>query len=185
MKAISLQQPWATMVAIGAKSIETRSWYTSYRGPLAIHASKIMPTRNMDLAAGDWRISEALKSAGYATRTELKTHKTWNGEKWLPSGVVVATCWLQDVIEIPKEDSQVFHFSLNVKQLYVIVPPLEPELSFGNYSPGRYAWILVNVRKLDEPIAAKGRLGLWDWDGYEHKISGLRTEKIIIDDHLR
>ncbi len=40
MKAISLLQPWATLVAIGAKRIETRSWATNYRGPLAIHASK-------------------------------------------------------------------------------------------------------------------------------------------------
>jgi hypothetical protein len=40
MKAISLYQPWATLVAIGAKKIETRSWGTRYRGPLAIHAAK-------------------------------------------------------------------------------------------------------------------------------------------------
>lgn len=40
MKAISLWQPWATLVAIGAKEYETRSWYTKYRGLLAIHAAK-------------------------------------------------------------------------------------------------------------------------------------------------
>jgi hypothetical protein len=40
MKAISLWQPWATLVAIGAKTIETRGWSTSYRGPIAIHAAK-------------------------------------------------------------------------------------------------------------------------------------------------
>lgn len=40
MKAITLTQPWATLVAIGAKRIETRSWATRYRGPLAIHAAK-------------------------------------------------------------------------------------------------------------------------------------------------
>jgi len=41
MKAISLWEPWATAIAIGAKKIETRSWATSYRGPLAIHAAKL------------------------------------------------------------------------------------------------------------------------------------------------
>src|SRR5690349_22770127 len=40
MKAISLWQPWASLVSIGAKKIETRSWATAYRGPLAIHAAK-------------------------------------------------------------------------------------------------------------------------------------------------
>jgi activating signal cointegrator 1 len=43
MKAITLTQPWATLVAIGAKRIETRSWPTNYRGPLAIHAAKGFP----------------------------------------------------------------------------------------------------------------------------------------------
>ena len=32
VKALSLTQPWATLVAMGAKRIETRSWATSYRG---------------------------------------------------------------------------------------------------------------------------------------------------------
>lgn len=40
MKVISLLQPWATLIAIGAKQYETRSWKTPYRGPLLIHASK-------------------------------------------------------------------------------------------------------------------------------------------------
>jgi activating signal cointegrator 1 len=40
MKAISICQPWATLIVIGAKRFETRSWKTDYRGILAIHASK-------------------------------------------------------------------------------------------------------------------------------------------------
>ena len=40
MKAISLWEPWATAIALGLKLIETRGWYTSYRGPIAIHAAK-------------------------------------------------------------------------------------------------------------------------------------------------
>ncbi|MYC08182.1 MAG: ASCH domain-containing protein [Chloroflexi bacterium] len=39
MRALSLRQPWASMVADGRKTIETRTWRTNYRGPLAIHAS--------------------------------------------------------------------------------------------------------------------------------------------------
>jgi len=40
MKAISLKQPWASLVASGQKTIETRTWCTSYRGPILICASK-------------------------------------------------------------------------------------------------------------------------------------------------
>lgn len=39
MKTLSLLQPWASLVVMGAKTIETRSWQTAYRGPLLIHAS--------------------------------------------------------------------------------------------------------------------------------------------------
>lgn len=40
MKALSIWQPWASAIVTGAKTIETRSWATSYRGPLLIHAGK-------------------------------------------------------------------------------------------------------------------------------------------------
>ena len=40
MKAISLWQPWASLMAMGVKKNETRAWATSYRGPLLIHAAK-------------------------------------------------------------------------------------------------------------------------------------------------
>lgn len=40
MKTISLKQPWASLVAIGKKTIETRTWKTDYQGPLLIVSSK-------------------------------------------------------------------------------------------------------------------------------------------------
>jgi len=40
MKALSLWEPWATLIRLGHKRIETRSWSTAYRGPLLICASK-------------------------------------------------------------------------------------------------------------------------------------------------
>jgi hypothetical protein len=40
MKAITILQPWAGLIPAGAKTIETRSWATKYRGPIAIHAAK-------------------------------------------------------------------------------------------------------------------------------------------------
>lgn len=51
MRALSLRQPWASMIASGSKTIETRTWRTNYRGPLAIHASA-RPYKDMDLPTG-------------------------------------------------------------------------------------------------------------------------------------
>lgn len=46
MKAISIRQPWAWLIAQGYKDIENRSWATRYRGPVLIHASAAKPTVN-------------------------------------------------------------------------------------------------------------------------------------------
>lgn len=43
MKAISLWQPWATAMALGVKTIETRSWFTRHRGDLLICAGTRKP----------------------------------------------------------------------------------------------------------------------------------------------
>lgn len=40
MKVLTLKQPWATLVAMGLKKYEFRSWKTNYRGELFIHAGK-------------------------------------------------------------------------------------------------------------------------------------------------
>lgn len=39
MKALSVRQPWASLIAWGDKTVEHRSWSTAHRGPLLIHAS--------------------------------------------------------------------------------------------------------------------------------------------------
>jgi len=40
LKALSVMQPWAQLIASRQKTIETRSWMTLWRGPLVIHASQ-------------------------------------------------------------------------------------------------------------------------------------------------
>jgi hypothetical protein len=43
--ALSLKQPWATLLAHGRKTIEVRRWSTTYRGPLLIHAARVPDER--------------------------------------------------------------------------------------------------------------------------------------------
>jgi len=42
VKIISVRQPWAWLIVAGHKDIENRTWRTSYRGRLLIHASQAM-----------------------------------------------------------------------------------------------------------------------------------------------
>ena len=64
MKTLTLLQPWATLVALEAKRIETRSWYTTYRGPLAIHAARRMSKAAISLC---WEapFRDVLETGGY------------------------------------------------------------------------------------------------------------------------
>src|SRR5882672_2409603 len=57
MRALSLYQPWASLIVYGHKRIETRSWPTRYRGTLLIHASKTQ----VEMAQLDgWRPAQEL-----------------------------------------------------------------------------------------------------------------------------
>src|SRR5688572_29785081 len=84
MKVLSLTQPWATLVAIGAKQIETRSWKTAHRGPLAIHAAKGFPKAAKEICRQQ-PFNQALLDAGFM----------WFDQ--LPVGCIVAVCHLVDV----------------------------------------------------------------------------------------
>lgn len=52
-KGLTLHQPWAILTVLGEKRVETRSWRTSYRGPVAIHASSRFPVYARALAETD------------------------------------------------------------------------------------------------------------------------------------
>jgi len=144
--AITVYQPWATLIAIGAKTIETRSWAidiqrwaieTSGRmGPLAIHAAKAI-YKEHPLWFSNKFCMDALLSAGYY---DMRT---------LPRGSVISFAYLQDCVRITPE------FTAQLS---------EQELSFGDFAQGRWAWILKDVRRLPEPIPARGRQGIWRWE---------------------
>lgn len=152
MKAISLIQPWATLVSIGAKRIETRSWATKYRGPLAIHASKKVDK----LACLKKEIVTALNQQGFVLISDL------------PTGVVVATCRLVDCFEIKtvrsvKRDRKATMIAF-LEAGNSLIEVSGDELAFGDFAPGRFTWILEDVKPLPEPVPAKGMLGLWEWE---------------------
>lgn len=148
MKAISLWQPWASAIALGSKRIETRSWSTSYRGPLAIHAA-IRWTRpqRILLDLPEW----------IGALWDITAGPRWHtsGDRGLPFGSIVAVCDLVDCI--PTESVQ------RLRDLRIPEPGQEEyswtERDMGNFSPGRFAWLLENIRPLKSPLPWKGRQG--------------------------
>lgn len=118
MKALTLTQPWASMVAIGVKTYETRSWSTPYRGPLAIHAAKGWPEEARRFAMMNGLVQTAVGNGalGY--------------DRPIPLGYVIAVCELVDV------------------QPTGGFAPNETEASLGNWDVGRFAWKLENVRQV-------------------------------------
>jgi activating signal cointegrator 1 len=156
MKALTLTQPWASLVAIGAKRIETRSWSTRYRGALAIHAAKGFPGWAQRMCEAEI-FRHALVEGGEAV-AEPKTS--------LPRSVVLCTCNLIDCLPMEAVGclSGVFddYPELDIPQ----------ERAFGDFDVfdsqngrRRYAWIIDSVKPLANPVMARGALGLWNWPG--------------------
>ncbi len=135
MKALTLWQPWASAIGCGAKTVETRSWGTGYRGPLAIHAGKHkMTADDRDVLQSGW--SGMLMARGYRAEDDL------------PLGAVVATCTLFDVVQI--QDDPLGFWNTEFDHL------------LGDYTPGRFAWLLRDVRALPTPLECNGHQGLWE-----------------------
>ena len=133
MKVLTIREPWASLIGCKIKTIETRSWATSYRGELFIHA-------------GIHKLSE-------------KDERAYRLSQYIPGctlhyGEIFIKCKLVDCVKIDEE------YSAKLKE----ENPLNHEC--GNYTPGRYAWILTDIEYIT-PIPAKGQLSIWNYNKNE------------------
>lgn len=138
MKALTIHQPYAALVVAGIKRIETRPWRTDYRGPLAIHAARTTASMT-DGLLGSCRCEAFLHGV------DMKGFEPGPLEAQL--GCVLGTVELLDV----RPADQVF-------------ASLAEQL-FGDFEPGRWAWMLGKAVRFERPMPARGALGLWNWDG--------------------
>ena len=157
MKAITLRQPYASLVAIGAKPHETRSWATSYRGPIAIHAG-VKPAHELD------GITRELICMAFGWPYEPYETSIASHIRALPHGAVVATAMLAECWRVVEHTPT----AVILRQSNGIgedkIPIDAPYLMFGDYRVGRYIWGLTDICALPEPIPAKGKQGLWNWE---------------------
>lgn len=138
MRAVTLWQPWASLLMSGRKRFETRGWRLREPGWVAIHAAKREPSQvREDVASGQDSLlfAYALSEMGVTF-----------GE--LPRGVVLGLAWFGEALRTE-----------------AVAPGLEPrELAFGDWGDGRWAWPVERVVRFGKPVAARGRQAVWAWD---------------------
>lgn len=219
MKVLTLHQPWASLIALGVKTIETRSWSTQYRGPLAIHAAARRSEPDLAL---HWTVLRAARERGapcskpgcghgdgaHACQFTRTRCFSCNCDGWRyggpPLGAIVATCTLVDVVPIVGlgEETAVRRVEVGTMggqpNLMLCAPDPtgeevraswggqvtlgalrpHPEAGFdfdasdyyeadvtdqrpyGDFTPGRYAWLLADIVPVDPPVPFKGGQGL-------------------------
>ena len=152
MKALSIRQPWASLVASGAKYIETRSRPapTAIIGQrIAIHACKGLSHDGKQLCYSD-EVVTALWPEILELECLAQNAATTARIAQLLRGVVIATARVTGC------------YSTN--DLHLVERLSGSERAFGDYAPDRHMWVLNEVHLLPAPIAAKGQLGLWRWE---------------------
>ena len=180
MKVLTLHQPWASLIACGIKTIETRSWSTKYRGPLAIHAAKNESALHYLgwLEEHQGESEPALEP--FADRIVM-VHSHRRGvikaRHDLPIGAIVATATLVDVAPIVGAEHQAAETderyvidiaeggSLYYRQARGVYRRANDQRPYGDFTPGRYAWILTDVVPVDPPVPFRGGQRLsrsWD-----------------------
>lgn len=154
IRAITLWQPYAEMVRLGLKKIETRSWRppaAAVGQPLAIHA-----------AASD-------HMNGKHARSLVPARRLIRHDEPLALGAVVATCTITEVFKIERSTpwfggrrDRIFVEGWSTADPGACVG-YEVRAETGDFELGRWMWVLRDIEPLDEPVPAKGRQGLWWW----------------------
>ena len=147
MKAISLIQPWASLIALGHKRIETRSWSTNYSGALAIHASKGFP--------------------GWAKAFAAEERELGRLPDKLPRGAIVAVAQLVDVrkteelaleisgLERRLGDYSFGRFGFVFKEICPLSEPVSCRGALSLWQPDNATFIKV-VGRMKEPSTKGG-----------------------------
>lgn len=134
MKIISLHQPWASLVVMGVKKWETRSWRPSklLGETIGIHATQSRQYLNCCML---WPFSKHIDG----------------NPLLLPRGAILGTVTLKMAVTtefwcLKYQDGN------------------DEELALGNYSNNRTAWKLEDPHKFEKPIAARGYQQFWNYD---------------------
>lgn len=160
-RALTLHQPWASLIAVGAKMIETRAWIPSpevLHRRLAIHAGSRIPPYARAIFRDDDALLRPLAGSfswSFPDRAERQLQTD------LPLGAVVAVVTVAGWVATNDIIWRKRGAPWTVDQRGVVVR--EDQRQFGDFSPGRYAWLLDELEVVDPPVPASGNQGFWTW----------------------
>lgn len=144
MKGLVLTAPWGQLVSLGQKRIETRSFPTKHRGPLAIASAKGFP-RDFGSICHSQPFERVLAAGGY---DEMECFQA-------DAGKIICVVDLVDCLPYD------YNSELDPgEDLFENYPELDTpqERAFGYYdAPGRYGWVTKDVRRMAKPIPILGR----------------------------
>ena len=151
MYAITLHQPWASLITLGIKTVETRSWPAPARlvgQTIAIHAGK-----------------RVVRQPGGHIEGELRARLGGDWRRAIPAGAVLATATLAGMARVVDVDLRagcaVHDRNTEVGcALGVGRTRIDP---WGDFSPGRWLWFLSDVWALPDPPPAIGHQSFWRW----------------------
>lgn len=154
MKALSIKQPWASLIASGIKDIENRTWKTKYRGRIYIHASqKPVPfngmTNGINFTLDQKREIFRLYPASEGRYPDIMS-------KYITSAIIG---------EVDIVDCVINHESIWAEHSAKVVRKLG-EFGYHTVEVPVYNWVLANPVLYKEPIlGVKGALSLWEYEG--------------------
>ena len=124
MKAITIKQPWASLIVSGLKDIENRTWKTSFRGRVLIHAGK-------SVSKNGWR-EMSQKQIDVAANTNMI------GAKFdeLPFGAILGSVEIVDCVQNHPSlwaENGVWNWVLADPILFPEPIPAKGKLSFWEY----------------------------------------------------
>lgn len=164
MKCLSLWQPWASLLVHGKKQVETRGWEMRHRGPLLIHAAKKWDEELAYQAADPLFFRPALEAVGIVfDRDEAACRRGWG----LPFGAIVGrvevvdcvpTGLVRDGLQLAPSLNEGEYQGKRWKHLDINMR----ERAFGDYSPGRFAFLCAGFVAFATPIPYRGAQGMFD-----------------------
>lgn len=182
MKVLTLWQPWASLVVLGVKTIETRSYPVNRLGghpelgeTIAIHAAARRPTvADMAAVFNSPKALGAWIDAGYrypvvsALPAGEQLVRYGRGCSSGPLGALIGTCRITAHAPMtgPRPDLEgTDHVDFTRSPMIWHHPTgwvnIEHQRHLGWWEPGRWAWLLDDIHRFDTPVVARGRQGWW------------------------
>ncbi len=140
MKAITIKQPWASLIVEGIKDIENRTWKTNYRGRVLIHSSADKKF-NTSLTEDQFKAIIPLICKGVSIPLDEKEHGIKKQYGWKFSHDYSSIIGSVEIIDCVQNHPSIWAIE------------------------GQWHWVLANPIKFEHPTPnIKGKLSFWEFD---------------------